>query len=230
MSQYTHTGDAERGGDVLAGEYVLGLLSGEEWRVAQARFRTDTRFVSAVEEWNGRLAGFAIGIAPVAPGSHVWAAIDARLFEPQPSTWTSLGFWRALTAISTAVAAASLAVSLMLAWPARQPALVASLQATDAGPSYLARIDTIAGRLTIRAVQPEGDAQRVPELWVIPPDGTPRSLGVIGEGSSEIAVPEALKPYLGTDATLAISLEPQGGSPTGQPTGPVIAAGRIGEI
>jgi anti-sigma-K factor RskA len=65
-------------------------------------------------------------------------------------------------------------------------------------------------------------------LWVIPADGTPRSLGMIEKaGTTEMAMSAELKAWLVDGATLAVSLEPAGGSPTGLPTGPVIASGKL---
>jgi anti-sigma-K factor RskA len=66
---------------------------------------------------------------------------------------------------------------------------------------------------------------------VIPGDGVPRSLGVINRGGeTAITLPAALRTVTAAGATLAVSLEPAGGSPTGKPTGPVIAAGKINKI
>ena len=55
-----------------------------------------------------------------------------------------------------------------------------------------------------------------------------RSLGLI-EGGHEVRInlPPELAARVATDATLAVSLEPPGGSPTGAPTGPVIATGKL---
>jgi len=72
------------------------------------------------------------------------------------------------------------------------------------------------------------DATRVPELWLIPADGKPRPLGILrADRAVTITIPPALVPHATSNAVLAVSLEPQGGSPTGQPTGPVIATGKL---
>ena len=69
------------------------------------------------------------------------------------------------------------------------------------------------------------------ELWMIEGKNPPVSMGVIPVGATtHIAVkPEAQK-KLDAGAVLAVSLEPKGGSPTGQPTGPVVAAGDLKSI
>jgi anti-sigma-K factor RskA len=86
-----------------------------------------------------------------------------------------------------------------------------------------------AGRsgLVVRAVSAAtAPNERVFELWAIAP-GTarPRSLGVIPvHGELKLS---RLPPDLGDGVTLAISVEPLGGSPTQQPTGPVVFVGTV---
>jgi anti-sigma-K factor RskA len=69
------------------------------------------------------------------------------------------------------------------------------------------------------------------ELWLIPEGGKPASLGLIAAGQPvQLNVPQNLLPMVGSGATLAVSLEPLGGSPTGQPTGEVIAHGNLSRL
>jgi anti-sigma-K factor RskA len=73
-----------------------------------------------------------------------------------------------------------------------------------------------------------GDARHSHELWVIPADGTPRSLGTLGtDKQSHKRLADTLATLLQQGATIAISVEPRGGSPTGSPTGPVVASGAL---
>ena len=70
--------------------------------------------------------------------------------------------------------------------------------------------------------------QRALELWLIAPGDNPRSLGLIEPGRPvHIDLPTDLLPHVRSEATLAVSSEPPGGSPTGLPTGPVIASGKL---
>jgi len=76
-----------------------------------------------------------------------------------------------------------------------------------------------------------GALQQSYELWVIPPGGKPHSLGLVDpKRSVKVVVPPELLPHVSADSTLAISIEPVGGSPTGQPTGPVIANGKLASL
>ena len=67
----------------------------------------------------------------------------------------------------------------------------------------------------------------MPELWLIPAGGKPHPLGLLRADHTVIIIPHDLVPHTTRNAVLAVSLEPQGGSPTGQPTGPVIATGKL---
>jgi anti-sigma-K factor RskA len=69
---------------------------------------------------------------------------------------------------------------------------------------------------------------RALELWLVPVDGVPRSLGLIAASqSTSIVMPSALRPHAGTAPALAVSLEPPGGAPGGQATGPLVAQGEL---
>ena len=130
--------------------------------------------------------------------------------------WSTAGF---------AAAAAALALWIAVT-PAPGPSFVAVLHPPQQDQaSWVAT----AGRsgLVVRAVTaaaPPGD--RAFELWAIAPGATrPRSLGVIPPGGELKLSP--LPPDLRDGATLAISVEPLGGSPTQQPTGPVVFVGSV---
>ena len=229
------TPDRERDDDrTLAGELALGVLSGDERRAAEARAVADPAFAALVDDWHARFGDLAAETAPVAPPARVWDTLDRRLFAAAPQAgglWNSLPFWRWLAAGTSALGAACVAALLLLFVPQGEPPLVAALQGAGSGPVFLAHVDAAAGSLQIHVLQAARDPARVPELWVIPGDGVPRSLGVINrQGETAVAVPLPLRAFTEAGATLAVSLEPPGGSPTGKPTGPVVAAGRISRL
>lgn len=229
------TPDKERDDDrTLAGELALGVLAGEARRAAEARVAVDPHFAALVEEWHGRFGDLAAEAAPVAPPRRVWNALERELFDGAPGKgglWNSLGFWRWLAGGSGALAAACIALLVVVTLPKGEPPLVAALQAAGAGPVFLAHVDRTSGRLQIHVLEPDRDTSHVPELWVIAGDGVPHSLGVINRaGETAITLPAALRTVTAAGATLAVSLEPVGGSPSGKPTGQVIAAGKINKI
>jgi anti-sigma-K factor RskA len=224
--------------DILAAEYVLGLLEGPELVEAERRQATDPVFAAQVEEWAAQLHPMLAG-APVTPPAAVWQRISARLAANDDQAHARpRGVdrrWR-FAAIGASALAASLALVLVTrpapapAPPqigASQPALVASLQDEKAASAVTISVEDAGQRLLITPVRlvPDGHA---PVLWVIPDDGVPRSLGLIEAAApSRVAVPASHRAHIATGSTFAISLEPAGGAPGGAPTGPIAASGKL---
>jgi anti-sigma-K factor RskA len=226
----------------LAAEYALGVLTGAELERARALARGDARFRADVARWRGRLAPLLDELEPAVPPSSAWAQIEERLQPRSADTNVvqlrrRVSLWRGIAAGATALAA-SLAAVLLAGLPqptpvqVRQPAkppLVALVADPIAGTKLVASWDP-AERQLVMAVP--GELRALPgrshELWVIPPGGKPRSLGVLPNSKqSHRKLADALARLLDQGATIAISVEPQGGSPTGAPTGPVIASGTL---
>ena len=217
------------GSHSLAAEYVRAVLDAASRRAVEQRLVRDEVFAAEVAFWEERLGGLVNEVAPVTPPERVWRGINARL---APATrpvnlWNSLFFWRWSALASAALAAASLAVVYVsMVAPARAP-LVATL---DAGgrTGFLATIEPGRKAITIVPASLTNADQRALELWLIAPGDQPRSLGLIDAGRPvRITVPADLAGRVNPNAALAVSLEPPGGSPTGAPTGPVIASGTL---
>jgi anti-sigma-K factor RskA len=226
--------------DVLAAEYVLGVLDLEARQRLANRIDQDAAFARLVSQWEERLAGLNRDFAAVAPPAAVKAAIDQRLFDaaraPQPpartSLWSSLGFWRALAGLALAglVALAVVTYQARQAPPAGET-LVAALSAEDSDARFVAVYDSADNRLRVTTVAGTKPADRDFELWLIAGERAPVSLGLVGAtGERAPQVAADLRPLFAAGATLAVSLEPQGGSTTGAPTGPVVAAGPVTKI
>jgi anti-sigma-K factor RskA len=226
----------EGGDDMLAAEFVLGVLSADDRAAAARRVETEPAFARLVERWEGHFAPMASAYAPVEPSASVKTALDRRLFpEPQsakPGLWASLAFWRGLAAAALVALAAFIALPYVNApVEAPQPQLVASLAAEGSDVRYLAVYDAAKGEVGLSHVSGERAAGKDFELWMIEPNKPPVSMGVIPVGSSaHVEVDAAVRRKLAQGAVLAVSLESTGGSPTGQPTGPVVAAGDLRAI
>jgi anti-sigma-K factor RskA len=209
--------------DLLAAEYALGCLDAAQAEAAQRRVAEDPAFARAVEAWQHRLAPLSALVDPVTPPAAVWQRIEASIAPPAADNVVPLRrlrVWQGATAGALALAA-SLAAFLLLRPPA--PPLLAVLAPVDgAAPVLLATREPGAAL----RIQPSG-AVAVPddrdlELWALPPGATkPRSLGVLPAGGRLVSADVA------PETRLLVSLEPRGGSPTGQPTGPVLYAGRL---
>jgi anti-sigma-K factor RskA len=215
--------------ELVAAELALGVLSGAERMAALERATRDRAFARMVAAWEERLAPWAGEIEEVAPPPRVWDAIAGALPAQRQRTglWQSLAFWRGLTFATGTLAAVCLGVLVYLGTFSTQAPLVTTID----GGGRRHFIATIDAQHTTIAVAPAGftnDPTRVPELWLIPADGKPRPLGLLrSDQTVTIAIPASLVPYATRDAALAVSLEPPGGSPTGQPTGPVIGSGKL---
>jgi anti-sigma-K factor RskA len=222
------------GGDLLAAEYVLGVLDRDERAAASQRIESEPAFARAVDGWESHLSPLSAGFAPVEPPAHIKPAIDRRLFTgtaaatAKPSLWASLSFWRGLTLAS--VAAFALAVAVPLFNPPAAPGgkYMARLVADSSDVTYAAAYDANMGMIALAHMSGAKETGRDFELWMIEGKAAPVSMGVIPEGDMiTIQLTPDVKAKLAAGAVLAISLEPAGGSPTGQPTGPVVAAGDL---
>jgi anti-sigma-K factor RskA len=229
----------------VAAEFALGLLEGEERAQAERRMASDADFAREVARWRGRFATLNSETTDRRPPSGLWGRIEAALNGSAPANDNVVALrrertiWRSATAAMTAVAAALALILLLQPRPTvaptptpPQPAASAPMVAIVGGdaaakvvvswePSAKRMIVAVAGNLPV-------DARHSHELWVIPADGKPRSLGVLGTSKqAHMQLANALADLLQQGATIAISVEPKGGSPTGAPTGPVVASGAL---
>ncbi len=237
----TDNGERELGGDdAVAAEYVLGALGAEDRATAARRIETDAEFARLVDRWEVTLAPMAGTYAPAEPPASVKQAIDRRLFAStaaptvqKAGIWSSLAFWRGLTAAAFAALAIYVALPMLAPPVPDAPAerLVASLAPQQSDVHYFVVYDARTQDIGLSHVTGERAVDRDFELWVIEGNQAPQSVGVIPAGSNvHLAVSQEIQRKIGSGAVFAISLEPKGGSPTGAPTGPVVAAGDLRDI
>jgi anti-sigma-K factor RskA len=224
--------DPADGGNTLAAEYVLGVLGVAERREVERRLALEPALASEVAFWEERLGGLADAVAPVSPPAHVWSRIEAAVAAPAArpaSVWQSLAFWRSFGIASATLAAASIAgLAYIGLVPSRQPPLMATLTGAAGQPNFVAAVTATGNSLVIVPAALLTNDPRAIELWLVLPNQRPQSLGLIQPGQPiRLTIPPELADRLTPDAALAVSLEPPGGSPTGQPTGPVIASGKL---
>jgi len=214
----------------LAAEFVLGVLSGTERAAAQRLLERDGNFARMVAGWEEKLAPWAGEIEEVAAPPQVWDRIAAALPAQSAANagwWHNLAFWRGLSFATGALAAACIGALVYLGDAPQKAPLVAGL---DGGGHrhFVATIDMTRGSIAVQPAAFSADATRVPELWLIPVDGKPRPLGLLrADRAVSITIPADLIAQTVSNSVLAVSLEPPGGSPTGAPTGPVIATGKL---
>jgi anti-sigma-K factor RskA len=225
--------------DALAAQYVAGTLRGRARKRFESLLLAHATLRAAVRRWQDRLIPLTVVLAPQTPPLRVWQGVERKLWpqlaaasKPLP-WWQRVGIWRGATGVAST---AALALALLLSVPVPQaPPIVIVLQGTgDAAQppgSFVASFSADGRSLVTRPLQPVAvQTDRVLELWAVPPQGAPRSLGLISSsGATVIARDKLPKEVLNTANTsaLAVSVEPPGGSPSGAPTGPVVFAGKL---
>jgi anti-sigma-K factor RskA len=242
--------------DLLAGEYVLGVLDPPAREAAQARIAGDPAFAARVARWEEHFSPWLLRVEPAEPAAHVWPRIRTRLGwasveSSRPGVWNSLGFWRGATALAVAASVFAVAIGLrgptvplpaplpvpppvvQVPEPPVEAARPVTVLADDAGATgWIARVSSDRSEVLMvpvpRPLATDGTAN---ELWVIAGGKAPQSLGMVsGEMAHTIAIPEPVRADLAAGAVLAITVEPQVGIPHAAPSGPIVAKGEISAI
>jgi anti-sigma-K factor RskA len=200
----------------LAGEYVLGTLAGAERVAFEGRLQRDAATMREVALWAQHLQPLADAVTPTIPAPQLWQRIERDLGLPT-RTKTRAPMW-----IAAAVAAAIVAVAFLFPDLYMKPDVNAVAQLappTGGEPAFVVSVLDDQEKLLIRAATVAPQPNNSYELWVVPQTGAPISLGVVEQtGETERDVAENVRPLLAVGGTLAVSLEPVGGSPTGAPT------------
>jgi anti-sigma-K factor RskA len=219
----------------LAAEYALGTLRGRARARFEAIARADAEVDAIRREWEAAFAPLAERVPEVEPPARVWNRIEERVTAGRPrGAWSSVGFWRSFGLLASGVATVLFAAFLYSTGsPRGEPALVAVL----ISPTNEARMTlTLLAPDTLRIhnVRPwktVEDAGRALELWAVPREGAPRSLGLVANAPGDFVM------HLRADdarvqgvKAFALSSEPAGGSATKQPTGPVLCQGLAGPV
>lgn len=229
--------------DALAAEFALGVLDGDARAKAMALAKRDDAFAAAVAAWHERLAPLLDEIAAVEPGPALWTRINAALdasggrADNVVSIERSLKRWKGVAAAMSAIAAALLVVVALPRPTSIGPAplivqqasiMTAAIAAEGGAKSFLVSWSPTDHSLMVLPADVSPVAHHSHQLWLIPEGGKPISLGVISaDHPARMAMPVEMAAKLVGTATLAVSAEPEGGSPTGQPTGPVIGSGKL---
>lgn len=229
--------------DRLAAEYALGLLDGEDLLRARGMEARDPAFAAAVEQWQRHFAPLLDDLPALRPSADVWPAIERQL-TPLPANDNraaltgQLRRWKWATAIMSGAAAAMLValVSLPLQTtppvpPVASAPLAASIPVGDSGLRLEVTYLDGSRELVVSAAGLTADGVHDHELWLVPGQGAPVSLGVVEPGAIRKAkLDDALAAQLADGAELALSQEPIGGAKDGAAPGPVVAQGVLTEL
>ena len=218
--------------DGKAGEYVLGTLDKGEREAVEAQSAGDPALRAAIGEWAGRLQPLADAVGEQAPPAGVWSGIlgriraaggDARVLLLERTVRrlriATIGFG----AIAAALAIFVLNTREVAPPPMAGMSYVAVLNGEGGKPAFVAMVNTDTGMIKLRRVGEAPPPDKSFELWQVPAEGPTVSMGVADNLSDLMPMNVSLKP----GEKLAISVEPKGGSPTGQATGPVVYVGDL---
>lgn len=237
--------------DLLTAEYALGTLRGSARKRFEALLAQRSDWQITLRFWTERLSLLADTIPAVSPGKHVWKNIQTRAYgKAVVAESKSTNWWQSLAFGASGIAAAlgfllvtsepqrievPVQVPVEVAVEVQAPTTVALLTTPQATPGWLvalAKNKTGKHEIRVSALASLKTAQdNAFELWLLPPDkSAPVSLGVLPQqGNQQVVVSEKVANLL-LQSGLAVSLEPIGGSPTGQPTGAVLYQGKLTQI
>ena len=241
--------------DVLAGEYALGVLEGEELATAQRLFLSDREFAERVDWWRLRLSCMAEAAGEFEPSATVWPAIKRRIEAqaedlgnaPQdmrkPIGRGSSGWAFGLGMGGAAAAAAVLTLILVpttttppptpveTAAPVPSERLIAQLQSEDGELSLSGIVDPQAGQIAVNLSGFAPSEGQATELWVVPEGGAPQSLGLIpASGTFERELTDQERASLVEGAALAVTYEDTATAPHGAPSSDILVFGGLTRI
>ena len=228
--------------DILSAEYVLGSLKGAARIRFEQLIKQRTDWAKALNWWQTHLHLLAETVPAVKPRKQVWQQIEKRLWNKttpsNASNWLRILSWRNTALLSTSLAfvfATFLALQAPNKASISEPTAVAMLANDKAQAGWLLSLaNNTSGNAEIRAnslASLQTKNQNAYELWLLPTDKSkPISLGLLPQkGNKVLIVPANLVAML-AESGLAVSLEPIGGSPTGQPTGAVLYQGKLVKV
>ncbi|MGR3503511.1 anti-sigma factor [Pseudaestuariivita sp.] len=213
----------------LAGEYVLSLMPDAERTAFEARLRSEPALRDLVRDWTDALVVMADEVPPETPPRQLKAKVDAALFGTPAKARRPLWQWLAGGTVAAAIALGAMVFAPpILQGPPATPTLTAQIMAEDGTLAIAASY--FADQRALEIIRAAGDAPpgRVLELWLIAEGAAaPVSLGVLSaDSATRLEVSDRLAAQL-AGGVLAVSDEPPGGSPTGAPTGSVLAVGEV---
>ncbi len=245
--------------EILAAEYVLGLLDAAVTLKARGLLTSNPEFAEQVARWEDRLAPLLDTMTPAAPGDDMWPRIQAALDQAdlagEPvievlALRRRVRTWKIATGFS---AAAALALAFVALPNLRAPA---PDTLPDAGPPAVGQAQQFAAADPLVASIPIGDTQLrlgvtyLPdreemlvsasglsadgvhdhELWLVTANQGTKSLGVVVPGEERrVPVDRALAKQLHNGSSLVLTREPIGGAGPNGVAGPIVASGNLRE-
>ena len=213
----------------LAADYAIGLMPPTARKRFEHLLLDDGALRAELARWQNHLTLLTEPLVEQPVPEHVWQAVVARI-EPQTlHVPLKRPFWNWLR-LGAVACSLLIVLTAGLLYNRDSVQYQATLLSGTAQPGL--RIEAHADYLKVQPLELAAvQAGRSLELWAIPVEGKPVSLGRIpADGDGRIALSQSQRQLIRVPVVLAVSLEPQGGSPTGQPTGPVLYQGPLATL
>lgn len=213
--------------ELLAGEYVLGLLRGGARRRFERLLIEDARLRAELVAWEEKFSAWNRSLRPLTPPPSVWRRLQVRIkaeSKPVRTPRWKAGWSGAVAATAIVLFVIGIFLGRSVLAPSPPPAYLAVMSTAQGQPRWLITVHPQTRRVDMKALAtntpPPGKSY---ELWMLPGSGKPVAMGLMNTSgsASEIVSADIIAAMVGAKG-LAISIEPEGGSPTGQPTGPVV--------
>ncbi|MEQ1775908.1 MAG: anti-sigma factor [Burkholderiales bacterium] len=219
----------------FAAEYVIGSLPADERTDFEHALAREFALQKDMYFWQDKLLPMTRMLAPVEPSADVWKRIEQSLPSQsrradttgKQSWWQGLNFWR-FGAVAASMVAVVLALKLLA--PTATPETiryVAVLQSPDKKDAGWIVEASAGGKLRLTPLVTTTVApQKVLQFWTKAQGASgPTSLGLVSpDRVTEMEV--ARLPTLEREQLFELTLEPEGGSTIGRPTGPILYVGR----
>ena len=215
---------ASKAKHIRAAETALGLeLIGAE-TLPEAELR---------RKWERHFAPLGLALREERPPEDMWYRVQAALARSDDRNTIAkakrgVWRWRFASLFMTAVAAGL--AGFIFTKSFEQPStpapstsqFVAVVTPEGDNRAMIVELDLAAGTARVRPVGVTVESGRDLQMWRVAPDSAPQSVGLV---SAEGVTTFDLAANVGD--TIAVSVEPIGGSTTGAPTGPVVFSGSL---
>lgn len=226
-------------------EYVLGALSEPQKSQFEATLNSDVTLQQKVNDWQNRLLPLTDALPPQNPSAHVSVRIERSLdalsalkkelnaTNVQPwwtTAWLNLPLWRA-AALASVLGFVALGVQMefsqsLVVQPAQPIYMAVLVTPQDKAPGWVIQANHAKQIQLIPLGVMHVPAGKALQFWTKADSwSAPVSLGLVQSGQALTVMLDQLPP-LQANQLFELTLEPEGGSPTGKPTGPIQSIGR----
>ena len=221
--------------DTTAAELALGVLDGDDRAGALRRLIAEPAFAREVEQWRDHFGMLFAGVSERVAPKGVFPRVEAKIGGAREvAAVRPSNLWKPAAMAASIAALAMTAVAFrpapVVPVAVATAPMIAAMASADSNGSQPALYDADAGTVKMPGAL-SIPAGRSAQLWAIDGDKPPIPLGVFRETAPGLYVAEAkMGAVIAPGTKLAITIEPLGGSPTGKPTGAVIASGLLTRV